>query len=297
MKKQTIMIFLGSVLLLSGCGASGPIMQPTENQTTVAAQTIQTTAAATTAAATSAAATTAAATTVAAEPTLPPNTSGKVEIRTISGALTTPFNSYLITSAEGETAVIDPLMMPSKKKLNIDPVIIASTHNHDDHNDQAFTNSYDCEKIIRKLADVEVGGFHVYTIESSHSNDVINSSGGNTLIVFEVNGLRIVHMGDIGQTSLTEEQLELIGPIDIAFMQFENTYSYMTLDNEKGFTLIEQLNPKIIIPTHYTENSIPVLVEKYGEIQYFDDLLAVSTDDLPQDTMNVYIIRNNYLFD
>lgn len=290
MKKRTIMIFLCSVLLLSGCASSDPVIQPTENQTTMAAQAMQTTAATSTESETTA-------TTVATEPTLPPNTSGKVEIRTISGAMTTPFNSYLITSAEGETAVIDPCMMPAKKKLNIDPVIIASTHRHDDHNDQNFTNSYDCEKIIRKLADVEVGGFHVYTVESAHSSDVINSSGGNTMIVFEVNGLRIVHMGDIGQTTLTEEQLEQLGTIDIAFMQFENSYSYMDLKNEKGFTLIEQLNPKIIIPTHYTENSIPVLAEKYGEIQYFDDLLAISTEDLPKDTMNVYIIRNNYLFD
>ncbi len=54
-------------------------------------------------------------------------------------------------------------------------------------------------------------------------------------------------MGDIGQNELTEEQLDAIGEIDIAFMQFENSYSRMNLDNLKGFTMIEQVNPRIVI--------------------------------------------------
>jgi hypothetical protein len=50
---------------------------------------------------------------------------------------------------------------------------------------------------------------------------------------------------------------------DIAFMQFENSYSDMSLANGKGFSLIEQLNPAVIISTHYTDNALPVLEAKY----------------------------------
>lgn len=199
-----------------------------------------------------------------AVPTLPPNKSGKVEIRTISTSFSYAFNSYLITSVEGETAVVDPALMPKLSNLALDPVIICSTHKHDDHNDKTFTDAFDCEKILSQSVDVTVGSFHVFTIPCSHEGDAIQPESKNVIIVFEVNGLRIAHMGDVGQTSLTEDQLEKLGEIDIAFMQFQNSFSSMTLENMKGFTLIEQLNPKIIIPTHYKKEAIPVLEEKYG---------------------------------
>lgn len=289
MHKRSILTGVVLLALLTGCSA--PAISEETSFSTAPVTTEES------AVQTSAETTATAAETTSGVPMLPPNTSGKVEIRTISGSMTYPFNAYLITSAEGETAVVDPAIMPAKSKLLINPVIIASTHIHDDHNDKNFADSYECEKIIRKQADVTVGSFHVYTVQSSHSNDVINATSGNTIIVFEVDGLRIAHMGDIGQTELTAEQLELLGEIDIAFMQFENSYSTMTLENEKGFDIIEQLNPKIVIPTHYTEDAIPVLTENYGEITYIDDLFAISAEDLPEDTLNVYIINNNYLFD
>jgi L-ascorbate metabolism protein UlaG (beta-lactamase superfamily) len=226
--------------------------------------------------------------------TLPPNTSGKVEIRTISGSVTYPYNSYLITSSAGATAVVDPTSMPSKEKLLIDPVIIVSTHTHFDHVDPDFIHSCDCEKIIAVMGDITVGDFHAFTILSSHSDDNIGETSGNLIVVFEVDGLRIAHMGDIGQTFLTEEQLEQLGEIDIVFMQFDNSYSGMSVKNEKGFALIEQLNPKIIIPTHYKTSEKETLIEKYGPITELDDILAISVSDLPEDTLNVYIIENNY---
>jgi hypothetical protein len=44
-------------------------------------------------------------------------------------------------------------------------------------------------------------------------------------------------------------------------MQFENNWSSMRLASEKGFKLIEQLRPAVIVPTH-TRTRPPVLEEK-----------------------------------
>ena len=111
-------------------------------------------------------------------------------------------------------------------------------------------------------------------------------------MVIEVDGLRIAHMGDIGETALTKEQLKALGKIDIAFMQFENSYSNMSVSNMKGFNIIEQLDPKVIIPTHFGKASQELMVERYGEITNFDNLLEISKDDLPDKTLNVYMILN-----
>jgi hypothetical protein len=50
-------------------------------------------------------------------------------------------------------------------------------------------------------------------------------------------------MGDIGQEHLTIKQINELGKIDVAFMQFSNRFSGM-FDSDKGFTLIEELNHK-----------------------------------------------------
>ncbi len=224
------------------------------------------------------------------------NTSGKVQIQTVSGSSSYLYNSYIITSAEGETVIVDPTEMPGKDVIDLSPAAIVNTHAHPDHNDQAFSDSYDCQKIPFVAGDINTEDFHIYTVASSHMRDTISDKPDNFIIVFEVDGLRIAHMGDIGQKTLTDEQLEAIGPIDIAFMQFENQYSLMNLKNMKGFNLIEQLNPKIIIPTHYSDQDVAVFDEKYGGVTEFENVLTISKDDLPEKALNVYKITNTHYY-
>lgn len=224
------------------------------------------------------------------------NTGGKVLIQTVSGSTEHLYNSYIITSSNGEIVVLDPFIMPSKDVININPAAIASSHNHFDHVDPEFTDSYpDCKKVLYSIDDITTKDFHIYTILSSHNGDVIQKDWENYFIVVEVDGLRIAHLGDLGQTHITDEQMEKLGKIDIAFTQFENDYSDMSINNEKGFRLIEQLNPKIIIPTHYWD-SITLMKQKYGKITEFDNLLSIAKEDLPKSYLNVYRILNYHKY-
>jgi hypothetical protein len=224
------------------------------------------------------------------------NDSGKVRIQTASISTSYPYNSYVISSVNGENVVVDPTAMPPKNIVDINPVAILSTHPHKDHVDDAFIESYDCHVILYEKAEIQTNDFNIYTIWSSHNNDLIQESNQNVIIVLEVDGLRIAHMGDIGQTELTKEQLTELGEIDIAFMQFENGYSSMSLRNEKGFNLIEQLNPTIVIPTHYSLSSIPVFEERYGSITEVKNILEITKDELPEGSLNVYRILNEYKY-
>lgn len=224
------------------------------------------------------------------------NDSGKVRIQTASKSIAYPYNSYIISSVNGENVVLDPTEMPKKDVVDFSPAAIISTHSHPDHVDNAFSKAYECEKLNFSKGEIQTDDFYIYTILSSHNGDVIKESNQNVIVVLEVDGLRIAHMGDIGQTELTEEQLTELGDIDIAFMQFENSYSGMSLENEKGFNLIEQLNPTIVVPTHYTPDAVPVLEEKYGAITEVINSLEITKEELPEGSLNVYIIKNEYKF-
>jgi L-ascorbate metabolism protein UlaG (beta-lactamase superfamily) len=224
------------------------------------------------------------------------NDTGKVLIQTVSGNHAYLYTSYIITSSNGESVVVDPTMMPDPSVVEINPSAIICTHSHPDHTDADYTAGYDVPKMLYKVGEIQTKDFNIYSIASAHSGDTVTGNGTNLLVVFEVDGLRIVHMGDIGQTKLTDEQLEALGDIDIAFMQFENSYSSMSLDNEKGFQLIEQLNPKIIIPTHYTPKAVPVLEEKYGTITQYENMLEISKEDIPDTACNVTMISNTHKY-
>ena len=307
-KRILISAVLSAALILTGCQSAKTSADGTPAETDAATATeaqTETAAAATTAAATTTAATTAettkatAATTTAAPEILLPlteNTSGKIQIQTVSGSSSYLYNSYIITSAEGETVIVDPTEMPGKDVVDLSPAAIVNTHGHSDHNDQNFSDSYDCQKIPFVAGDISTEDFHIYTVASAHMGDTILDKPDNFIVVFEVDGLRIAHMGDVGQKTLTEEQLEAIGPIDIAFMQFENPYSLMNMKNMKGFNLIEQLNPKIIIPTHYSDQDVAVFDEKYGGVTEFENVLAISAEDLPENALNVYKITNTHYY-
>ena len=224
------------------------------------------------------------------------NTSGKVQIQTVSGSSTYPYNSYIITSTNGESIVLDPTSMPPKDVVDIKPAAIISTHSHPDHTDSYFTKSNDCPHFTSEVTSLDTTSFKIFTIASSHSGDTIDDFPSNVLTVADVDGLRIVHMGDIGQTTLTDEQLKALGHVDIAFMQFDNSYSDMSLENEKGFKLMEQLKPTIIIPTHYTDDALPIFEQKYGKIQEFDNVLTISKDDLLATSVNMYRILNTHVY-
>ena len=227
------------------------------------------------------------------------NKSGKVMIQTVAPDDSVyPYNSYIISSSKGENIIVDPNMMPIKDIVDFKPVAIMSTHNHADHYDGTYSDSYDdkVKKFCSTVESFKTRDFNIYSVESAHDGDTIMKNPSNVIIVMEVDGLRIAHFGDCGQTKFTDEQLSKIGKIDIAFMQFQNSYSHMDLSNMKGFNLAAQINPSIVIPTHYTDDAIPVLERKFGKIQEFDNKMTISKADITSGKTIVYRISNTHRY-
>lgn len=207
-----------------------------------------------------------------AAPDLNANATGKTLIRLISTDTSYPNNSYEIISKSGTIIVADPF----KPLKGISPDVITVTHSHPDHSDLGGMTA---PKISKWTAEeFTVKDVKVKSIASSHRGDAIDNS--NTIYVYEIDGLRIAHMGDIGQTKLTAAQLSALGRIDIAFMQFANMYSDYPNDGSRGIELIEKLNPQIIIPTHSNDLATEEIGTAVGAVDSADNEIAVSRNDL-----------------
>jgi len=220
------------------------------------------------------------------------NDTGETIIQTVSKSTFTPTNSFIVISSNGTIVVLDPTSMPSPEELDLKPDAIIVTHTHSDHIDPKFTDPLKCKKSIASVENFKIKDFNIYGIPSSHRGNIINENNPNNVIyVLEVDGMRIAHMGDIGQDHLTIKQIEALGKIDIAFMQFSNPFSGM-FASDKGFTLIEELKPQIIIPTHSNPRSTRKIAKMLGKLEILENILIVSHEDLKNDKRKVVWLKN-----
>ncbi|MEX2006565.1 MAG: MBL fold metallo-hydrolase [Candidatus Saccharimonadales bacterium] len=98
----------------------------------------------------------------------------------------------------------------------------------------------------------EVGGFIIHGVAARAHMDKEDET--NTVIYTITAGdVKAVVLGHI-YPDLSEEQVEQIGPIDVAVVPIGgNGY---TLDGVGALKVIKKIDPNIVIPTHYADKSI-----------------------------------------
>jgi L-ascorbate metabolism protein UlaG (beta-lactamase superfamily) len=114
--------------------------------------------------------------------------------------------------------------------------------------------------------------------------------GYNVAFVVELDGVHVVHLGDIAHT-LTEEKLGDIGSVDIACVPIGGG-----LSPTKAAELVAQLDPKIVVPLPIceTEEACEPILAKFlhemgtpaGEPQ---PRLSITPSGLPEETTTVLL--------
>lgn len=164
--------------------------------------------------------------------------------------------------------------------------ILLTTHTHDDHVDADFVESFPGRQLFAREGEVESGDVRIVGIAAAHSQgDPLKAEGGTDYIfVVEIGGLRIAHLGDIGQRELTAEQLDALGEVDVAVTQLENSFSQMDVKNKKGFDIVAQVDPRLVVQTHssmaavqYAESLWPVLYAERPSVTLTSGRLPATT--------------------
>jgi L-ascorbate metabolism protein UlaG (beta-lactamase superfamily) len=107
--------------------------------------------------------------------------------------------------------------------------------------------------------------------------------------VFEVDGLCICHTGDLGEP-FNEDQLDLIGHVDIVFVPIGGSY---TMGPESARKVVDQLKPKIAVPMHYYSDTTVLgrFLDGPHRVRRLEtDTFSVSKDTLPSVT-EIFIPR------
>ena len=147
----------------------------------------------------------------------------------------------------GKTILTDPynrFCRYPRRELAAD--IVTISHHHYDHDA--------LEVVVGRPEVLDEAGYYlpaedviVTGVSTFHDNHTGARRGKNIVFVIETEGLRIVHLGDLGHL-LDEAQLEAIGTPDVLMIPVGGTF---TLNAERAAGCVEQLKPRMVIPMHY----------------------------------------------
>jgi len=177
---------------------------------------------------------------------------------------------FEIISTKGTRIVTDPHAIDAYGRPQVKADLVLMSHLHVDHTAvDAVTNIKQAKQInaLKKdengrdtwnIIDVTFKDVRIQTVGTFHDDMAGTQRGKNGVFVLDVDGLRIVHLGDLGHL-LRGEQLRKIRkvddkpreqhPIDVLMIPVGGVYTLNGVDAQK---VVEQLKPaRYILPMHY----------------------------------------------
>jgi len=136
-----------------------------------------------------------------------------------------------------------------------DTDLLIVTHEHGDHNAvEVITGE---PALVRSVAGTHESPLgEVVAIASEHDEAAGTERGPNTIVVFDLDGIRVCHFGDFGQAALRPEQRAHLDGIDLLFLPVGGG---PTLDGPTAAKIALDLGPSWVVPMHYKTPKISFL--------------------------------------
>jgi L-ascorbate metabolism protein UlaG (beta-lactamase superfamily) len=142
---------------------------------------------------------------------------------------------------------------PEIESAGADLLIV--THEHADHN--AVEKIGGEPALLRSLAGTHESPLgKVVAIASEHDGVAGTERGPNTIVVFELDGIRVAHFGDFGQPALRPEQRAHLERIDLLFIPVGGGF---TINGATAAGIAIELGATWVVPMHYRTAKINFL--------------------------------------
>lgn len=183
----------------------------------------------------------------------------------------------VVIATKKTTAVIDPkLSLVGLKDIKTDDAVEIATEA------RFAVNNRNAQLVVEGPGEYELGDFSIKGVSATRHIDTPDTEKLATVYRIEVGEVRIALLGNI-DPKLGEDQLEALGVVDILILPVGG--AGYTLDATSASGLVRQIDPKVVIPTHYADSGI-----KYEVPQ---DVLETFTKELgaPVETVGKYKVK------
>ncbi len=144
--------------------------------------------------------------------------------------------------ADGYSVVLDPYahgMIPGLRQLHLVADAVYCSHDHGDHNFR--------EAVGLCLA-LKEPPYTLTEFVTPHDDQGGALRGMNTVRIFDFDGLRVAHLGDIGCFP-EEELMDALRGVDCLLIPVGGFY---TINAQTAAQIIRSVQPRVAIPMHYS---------------------------------------------
>jgi len=159
--------------------------------------------------------------------------------------------SFMIISDSEIKIITDPYLTGgnlSYGEIRESADVVTVSHDHSDHNNVAVVSGN--PKVVSKAINTDIRGIKLNGIPCYHDDAQGKQRGKNILFCFEVDGIRVCHLGDLGHP-LSDKEVAELGKVDILLIPVGGFY---TIDARVAGQVCDRLKPKVIIPMHFKNN-------------------------------------------
>jgi L-ascorbate metabolism protein UlaG (beta-lactamase superfamily) len=154
----------------------------------------------------------------------------------------------VVIATKKSTLVIDPkLSVVGLKDLAVKDAIELATE------PRFALNGVDAQLSIEGPGDYEIGDFSIHGASAVRHIDTDQDEKIATIYRIEVGEVRIALLGNVAP-KLSEDQLEALGVVDILILPVGG--GGLTPDATSAAGLVRQIDPKVVIPTHYADDDL-----------------------------------------
>lgn len=163
--------------------------------------------------------------------------------------------SFLLVSEAKVRIITDPytpgMYGLDYKEIGESADIVAVSHEHGDHNNVAAVKGD--PEVIRGTGSHAAKGLTFRGIASYHDASKGGERGDNTIFCFNVDGVNVCHVGDLGH-ELDDNTIAEIGQVDVLLLPVGGNF---TIDATVACQVCEKLSPKVVIPMHFKNERCP----------------------------------------
>src|SRR5215210_1179726 len=211
--------------------------------------------------------------------------------------------------ADGLAVITDPYT-PGPQNSGFDPIdepadiVIMSSATDDFHSDPSHVRGDPTVVNALKLPleGADVRGLHIrpFPAMESMTFDFGRDPDANALYLFTLGGLRVLHMGDIGNPVSQEHLDALCGNVDLLFAL---TGAHATIALDDLDAAIEAIGPRGVIPMHYYSPRGVLVIEPVDTFlerhpaesitQVGGPELELTPETLPAGTPHIYVLEQS----
>lgn len=201
-------------------------------------------------------------------------------------------SAWGITSADGTTIITDPYEAGSYDgAVGYAPIsdsadVILATHEHPDHYGVGAIPGN--PEVFLGAGKYRFNQYEFEALASFHDESGGSERGPNAIFLFEVDGVKMAHLGDQGIYP-PEEIMEKLKGVEVVFIPVGG---HFTIDAQTAMKIIDALAPRVVFPMHYKTDVLgfPIaplddFVKLFGEdrVKRFDDCqLELTKETLPE---------------